>query len=136
MTLSDLLAVVVSVGSVQGLLTIWLKARLESSIKHEYDRKLEELRYELRQREQAAMVAELLAEWTSKPTDVKRLNQLTWEASLWLPARVVKDLCGTLSHGPDAKSTKAILVEVRRVLKGKPDDVTAADFIHFSTPAA
>jgi hypothetical protein len=134
MNLSDLLAVVVSVGSVQALLTVWLKARLESSIKHEYDQKLEEYRYEMRQREQAAMVAELLAEWVARPTDTRRLTQLVWGASLWLPAPVARELARTLSYATGAQTTEEILIEVRKVLKGASDDLTAADVIHFSAP--
>lgn len=136
MTISDLLAVIVSVGSIQALLTLWLKTRLENSVRHEYDRRLEEFRYELRQREQAAMVAELLAVWTAKPINIMRLNQLTWEASLWLPEKVLKELSRTLSHAPGAKGMKEILVEVRKLLKGSSDCITAEELIHFNVPTS
>jgi hypothetical protein len=43
-TLQLLAAQVASVGSVQVLEGLWLKARLESSVKHEYDRRLEEFK--------------------------------------------------------------------------------------------
>jgi hypothetical protein len=42
--------------------SFWLKARIESSIKHEYDKKLEAFRFEMKAREQAAKVAELFSE--------------------------------------------------------------------------
>jgi hypothetical protein len=109
---------------------------LKASIRHEYDRKLEELKSEIRRREQAAVVAELLAEWISNPNPdaqhCKTLNRLTWEAKLWLPEALVKDLCRTLVLAPGRKNVIELIVDVRRVLVGKPDSVTAADIIVFT----
>jgi hypothetical protein len=131
MTLGELGSMIVSIGTLQGLTALWLKGRFEASLKHDYDRKLEELKFEMRQREQAAMIAELLAEWSSNPTDKKRLNQLTWEATLWLPENVARDLCAIFSYQPGAKSVKDILIEVRKLLKGADDGLTAGSIIHF-----
>jgi hypothetical protein len=131
MTFSQLLTAIVSIGTLQALVSIWLKGRLEASLKHEYDRKLEDLKFEIRQREQAAMIAELLAEWVSKPMDTKHLNRLTWEASIWLPERIARDLCATLNHQPASKSYKDLIVEVRKILKGDQDGLTADQVIDF-----
>jgi len=125
-------AVLIAIAQVAA--TTWLKARLESSIKHEYDKRLEDLRFQFKQREQAAMIAELLAEWSSAPPDVKRLNQLSWEASLWLPPEIVAELAKVLCHSPDARSMKDLLVDVRRHIKGAPDGVEAFHIVHFSRP--
>ena len=54
LSLYDLLSVSALVGALQFLTGLWIKTRLESSIKHEYDRQLEEFRAEIRRREQAA----------------------------------------------------------------------------------
>jgi hypothetical protein len=58
----------VLIAAIQLLATNWLKAH--------FDRQLELFRFEQLRRERAAMIAELFAEWVSKPTDSKRLNQL------------------------------------------------------------
>lgn len=118
-------------GALQFAATTWLKARLEASIRHEYDKRLEEYRRELDLRDRAAMVAELFAEWASLPQDPKRLNQLTWEASLWLPADIVREVSKRPSNSPDAREVKEILVDVRRHLSGVPDDLTAEQLVHF-----
>jgi hypothetical protein len=70
----------------QFLLGLWLKARLEASIRHEYDRKLEDYRRQQNRRERAAAIAELFSEWAARGEE-KTLNRLAWEAALWLPPR-------------------------------------------------
>jgi hypothetical protein len=65
---------------------------------------------------------------------MRRLNQLTWEAALLLPAPLVRELMKTLSHKPDARTTKEILLEVRGLIRGTPDDLSAAELVHFNPP--
>jgi hypothetical protein len=50
----------------------WLKARFESSIRQVYDKRLEEFRLQFKQREQAAVIAGILAEWSSGNYDPKK----------------------------------------------------------------
>lgn len=119
---------------VQAVATMWLRARLESSIKHEYDKRLEDLRFQFKQREQAAMIAELLAEWSSGGHSPKRLNQLAWEASLWLPSDIVIELAKILCNSPEARPMKELLVDVRRHIKGGSDGVEASHIVHFNPP--
>ena len=73
----------------------------------------------MRLRERAAAVAELLSEWNSRPTDeihwadhFKRLNQLNYELSIWLPAPIVRELSRTLTYAEEGKHPKEILIEV------------------------
>ncbi len=107
----------------QVIATSWLKARFESSIRQVYDKRLEEFRLQFKQREQAAVIAEILAEWSSGNYDPKKLNRLIWEASLWLPAATVAEL------------TRQLLVTVRRHIEGKQDAVGASHIVHFKRPA-
>lgn len=62
----------------------------------------------------AEIVAELLAEWQHKPTDYKKLRTLTYQAFLWLPDEIAKDLSDLLAHEPNRKDVRDILVAVRR----------------------
>lgn len=132
----------VLIAALQWLATRWLKTRLEASIRHEYDvalaklqneydRQLELFRFEQQRRERAAMIAELFAEWIAKPPDIKRLNRLSFEASLWLPADVVVELSKRLTHTADAKNIRELLVDVRRHLMGKSDGVEPGHIIQF-----
>ena len=51
MEISDLLSIGALVAALNMLLGIWVKSRIESSIKHEYDRRLEELKNEGKRRD-------------------------------------------------------------------------------------
>ena len=77
MQASDIAIIVISLAVVQTLLAWWIQARLNASIKHEYDRKLEELKQEHLRKEKAAVVAALLAEWTHiAGADTKQLGSV------------------------------------------------------------
>jgi hypothetical protein len=119
----------------QVIATSWLKARFESSIRQVYDKRLEEFRLQFKQREQAAVIAEILAEWSSGNYEPKRLNRLIWEASLWLPAETVAELTRLVRKTPDATAVKKLLVEVRGHIKGKQDAVGTSHIVHFGRPA-
>lgn len=119
----------------QVIATSWLKARFESSLRQVYDKRLEEFRLQFKQREQAAVIAEILAEWSSGNYDPKRLNRLIWEASLWLPAETVAELTRLVRKAPDFRAVKQLLVEVRGRIKGKPDTVGTSHIPHFGRPA-
>ena len=54
----ELVLAALSLAIVQSVLFVWFKTRLEASIKSEKDRILEEYRYEIKAKEQAAKVAE------------------------------------------------------------------------------
>jgi hypothetical protein len=135
----------VLISAIQWAATTWLKARLEASIRHEYDvalaklqneydRQMELFRFDQRRRERAAMIAELFAEWIAKPADDKRLNRLSFEASLWLPDDIVVELSKRLTNTADAKNIEELLVDVRRHLMGKPDAVEPGHIIHSQPP--
>lgn len=134
MTTEEFLKFIGVFAGLQVLATMWLKARLEASIRHEYDRQIELFRVEQRRRERAAMIAELFAEWSANPPDLKRLNRLSFEASLWLPAEIVPELAKRLCNAADAKDIKQLLVDVRRHLTGQTDAVEPEHIVHFKPP--
>lgn len=103
----------------------WIGSRIDSSIKHEYDKRKIEYESELRRRERAQLVAELLAEWMSTPPDDamssdqrKRLNKLSFEATLWLPQEIAAELSQVLQHDPRAPNMFDLLLRVRSHLSG------------------
>src|SRR5690554_8045115 len=79
---------------VQFLIATWLKARITSSIKHEYDQQLEKINATLssngKNRDESAHVAELLAELVSKPVQHRTVNQLLRGACSWLPDELTR----------------------------------------------
>ncbi|NHQ93321.1 hypothetical protein [Janthinobacterium lividum] len=118
----------------------WIEKRIEFSIAHEYDRKIQSAEHEHELRMKAALVAELLAVWalsTNLSADtVTRLNQLSFEAFLWLPESIARDLSNTLAHEPGADGVKTILIKVRKHLLNADDQLTAHEIVSFrsSTP--
>ena len=89
--------IVFGLGVVQWLVTKWVSARLEKSIQHEYDRKLEEYRFQQLQRQKAETVARLFARWIKYRGNesiylnknelinfYEELNQMSIEISLWI----------------------------------------------------
>jgi hypothetical protein len=107
----------------------WIETRLKESIKHEYDQKLAHFRHELEEKsfekQKIELVSELIAEWMAYPpgdTFSKeyrtRLNRLSFQASLWLPADLAIELSKRLQHKPDAKTSWELILFARRLLTG------------------
>jgi hypothetical protein len=122
-------------GGIQTALSVWLKSTIEGAVKHKFDRELEIFKGEVRQRERAALIAELIAEWSSHPANPKRLNQLVIEANLWLPEQHARDLNRILVHARDAKNPKELIIDIRHLLIGPKDTLAADEIVHFPTPA-
>lgn len=97
-----------------------------------YDRKLEGYKIEVKRKEQAAIVAEAIAEWAANPTkieDIKRLQKLVWEATLWLPDDLAADFNNMLAH--HGKTPKEVLIAIKSHLWGKASSLLPQDIVHF-----
>lgn len=129
----DLSIIICVVAAVQWMVSKWFEARLVQSIKHEYDKRMEELRFETRKREQAARVSELLASEFSADPETERFNRLAWELSLWLPADIVRELTRYLCKDDTAKHPKEILIAIRRLLHGDKDMLEPEMIVHRAT---
>ncbi len=87
--------------------------------------------FDLRKREQAAIIASLFAEWIDRPEEKKELNRLTWEATLWLPDGLAKEVNQRLANEPTAKNTKEILVDIKGLIQGRKSSLNPSDIVHF-----
>jgi len=103
------------------VLRSWIGTRIEQSIKHEHDVRLENFRRDMMVKDRAALLADLLAEWISWPEDRTKLNRLTFEAFLWLPPEIAEDLSRCLANEPEAPGVRAIIGEARKFLLGRDD---------------
>ncbi|MGH9872082.1 MAG: hypothetical protein ACRD9S_06400 [Pyrinomonadaceae bacterium] len=124
-----LLVVVLTV--VQSAIVIALTAYIQRLVGHEFDKRIEVFRYEIRLRERAALIAELIAEWDSQSDNRKRLNQLTLEANLWLPESQARDLNRILRFDPKAKFPKELVIDIRHLLRGEQDDLKPDEITYF-----
>jgi hypothetical protein len=123
--------------ALNGLFVLWLKTSFAASIKAKYDRRLEEFRYEVKVREQAAKVAEYFSYFyhlqsTSSESYYRRANQLGWELALWLPEDVYRHIAKAVD-GPDPNhNILTSIIEIRKLLLQTPDSLTADEiFYHF-----
>jgi hypothetical protein len=127
--------IILAWAALQFLAAEWIKARLSKSIEHEYQRKLEEYRYDIKVREQAARVAEYLSLRNSDKNDVFLMNKLSWELALWLPAEIYQKMAHVVVNNPDAQKYKELIIEVRRLLlKDSNDKLTWDNIIHTNWP--
>ncbi|WP_375320593.1 hypothetical protein [Aliivibrio logei] len=131
---SDLGLFALLFAAIQGAIAYWMQSRIRYSIKNEYDQKLEQLKVDLnfsiKKREEAALVAELLAEWVSHPEDQKILNKLLWEASLWLPDEETLALNNLLAH-EGSITTKQMIIQIRKIIQDGETSVKAEDLTGF-----
>ena len=101
-------------------------------IKHEYDKRLIDIKNEYEKRTRATLIAELLAEWISWPKNLKKLNKLTFEAFLWLPADIAKKLSLRLNNNPKSPDIREIIFDVRKLLLETEDALLPKEIIVFT----
>ena len=135
LSLTDALLVLLGLGVIQFLLSLWIKARLESSIKSEYDKLLEDYRFDLRVREQAEKTAEYIAlarnlAETSSEADYRRANQLAWELALLLPDDLYRNLGKALATPSANNNILSVLIEIRKLLLKTPGTLNDNEVIH------
>lgn len=128
--------------AVGGALAPLVRTLLERAVGFQFDRRMEEMRYAVRVREQAAKTAEYLAiAWQLGADEDKqiyrRANQLNWELALYLPTDVYRHVCGAIKHPSSEQNVLTALIAVREHLLGNyPGDLVANDLAHHSPNAA
>jgi hypothetical protein len=67
MSTDDFLLMALLFAALQAIAAMWLRSRLDRSIEHEYNKRLQDYQRELEIRDRAAINAKLFAEWTAAP---------------------------------------------------------------------
>jgi hypothetical protein len=125
--------IVIAIGIIQFLLAEWTKSRIQNSIKHEYDQKIEEYRAQIRMRENCAKIAEVLARaHYGDGKEPREFMQLVWELSLWLPPEQLCQLSTLLIEKKG--SPKDLIVSVRKIFHGSTDSIKPENLIHLGPP--
>lgn len=137
---SQVLLALSGLGVIQFLLATWLKARLEESIKAEKDRLLEEYKYDIKAKEQAAKVAEYFSYYfrlkaDSSEADYRKANQLAWELALWLPEEIYNLVREAVADPNGEANILSALIAVRKILL-KNAGMLNQDQIFFHAPNA
>ncbi|EID4382794.1 hypothetical protein LBY39_004585 [Vibrio parahaemolyticus] len=82
------------------------------------------------------VVAELLAQWlrAEKDLDYYQLNKLAFQAFIWLPEDLAKDLSESLAHKVGSDDVRALVKKVRSHLQGSVDGFEQHKVIVFQDP--
>lgn len=121
--LPEISLVVVLLGAFQYLAALFISERLKTSLQKEHSAFLEELRWDLKAREQAVHVAEYLAlcrslRDDSPETDFRRANQMSWELAMWLPEDVYREMTLALVNPGPSRNELTTVISVRKLLLG------------------
>lgn len=139
MNIYEISIMTILLGGIQFLIAIWIKYRLENSIKHEYDKLAEDYRYNIRVREQAARVSEYLAlarslKKESGELEYERANQLSWEMAMWLPADIYRNMVKAIVAPDGSINELTVVIEVRKLLLGEHAGNLSPDHIAYHAP--
>jgi len=123
-------------GIVAFLARTWIAERLKASIKHEYDIKMLEVEHQREIRIKGEIVAELLAQWIRRNgnLDYYELNRMSFQAFIWLPPELAKDLSNTLSRNSESADLRTLIKRVRAYLQGHDDQLKSVDVVVFNEP--
>jgi hypothetical protein len=121
--------------ALQYLASLLISEKLKTSLQKEHSRFLENLKWELKVREQSVRVAEYLSLATtlkedSLDSDYRKANQLNWELAMWLPEEIYKKMaCATTS--PTIENSVVTVLSVRdALLKEKAGTLTKQDITY------
>jgi hypothetical protein len=112
---------VLLLAALQYLASLWISERLKTSLQKEHSQFLENLKWELKVREQAVRVAEYLAlarnlKENSSDTDYRTANQLSWELAMWLPEDIYKEMVSSIATPNEKTNELTTVVSVRKLL--------------------
>lgn len=115
-----------------------IEKRLEASLQRETNAALEQLRWDLKVREQATRVAEYMAlartlTADSQAEDYRAANRLAWELAMWLPSDVYRSLTLAMTASGTDWNPLSVTIAVRHLLLGNAaGDLTPDDVLHHS----
>lgn len=140
-------SLLIYIAILQFLSSLWIKSRLEKSIEHEYSRKLEDYKFSLRRKAEAAKIAELFAKWIKyggnertlisdkeqQRNYYEELNRLSYELTLWVEDQVlIKKIARLLQRQDGHVTIEKIIVQIRKLILDKNgEDITEEDVTHW-----
>lgn len=130
-----------SLGVAQWLFMRAITTTIETSIKHQYDKQIEEYKYLISKREKVANIATFFSHWIKyrgneqallndrELTDYyEALNRMSFELTLWIEDDVIlKDIMKRLRNEDGSAHTIDLLLTTKTLLTQKPTDLTRKD---------
>lgn len=140
--LESTVLLILGIGVIQWLLSIWIKSRLEQSIRHEYDRRLEEYKFSLSKRDKVANIASFFSLWIKFRGNEKEwleekelieyyreLTKMSFELALWIDDEVfLRDVMKRFKNEDGSQDTVDLLLKVRKLIsENKESSLKAED---------
>lgn len=137
--LLEISIVVISLGILQFLASLWISERFKASLQKENAVFLKKLRWDIKVREQAERAAEYLAiardlKETDTAETYRRANQLNWELAMWLPADLYKAMMDAIAKPDNSNNPLSIVVSIRKYLLNEGAGEINQDNIGFHAP--
>lgn len=136
----EAIAAVILLG-VGALIGPWVQRFMERMMGHQFDKRMEDYRYAVRTREQAAKAAEYLAlTWrleAEHSDDVyRRANQVGWELAMYLPPDVYRHVRDALAAPSKDRNICSAVICVREHLLGPRAGNLESDDVAIHLPNA
>lgn len=134
--ITSTLLLVILISIFQWLVALWVKSRLEKSIQHEYDKKLQDYKFSQLQRQKASLVADFFAKWIKFRGKEKELldknellsyyedlNRMSLEISMWMKdEKLLGEIMSLLNLQKDAPNLRVLTGKVRKLILELEDD--------------
>ncbi len=126
------------VQAISFLAQLWVTERLKTSLQKKHSEFIENLKWDIKVREEAVSVAEYLAlarnlKEDSPETDFRKANQLSWELAMWLPEDIYKEMVASIASPNEGTNMLTTVVSVRKLLLQKnAGNLTDHDVAHHS----
>ena len=120
-------------GIVAFLASLLITERMKVSLQKEHSEFLENLKWDLKAREQAVKVAEymVLANNLKTPEDCQKATQLSWELAMWLPDEIYKEMTSSIASPTNETNVLTTVISVRKLLIGdKAGSLTSENIAH------
>jgi hypothetical protein len=131
------------VGLLQWLISNWLKIRLEQSIRHEYDKQLEEYKFAISKRDRIANIASFFSLWIKyrgherkwlNDRDLidyyRELTQMSFELALWVDDEdLLKEVMKRLKNEDGSENTVELLLRAKGLISENKNSTLGADNI-------
>ena len=130
------------VAILQGLSSIWIKIRLEQSVRYEYDKQLERYRFSLSKRDKVANIASFFSLWIKyrgheqkwlKGQELveyyQELTKMSFELALWIDDEILlKDVMIRLKNEDGSQNTVELLLKFKKLIsENKESTLKAGD---------
>lgn len=108
--------------------------KIQYSIKLDKDKKLEDYKSDEIKRQKAVLISSFFAEWMKADGDIEKLNQLLFEAYLWLPKEIALKLSQRVLHREEAPSMEEIICDTRVWILNEDQRIDPGSIVHFKYP--